>query len=282
MGKDSKNITLLNKYNKNNFNKNKFESMNKISSNQSTSSNVKITNITNIILNVKSGTKSLDIRTLNNSANKDRMMRDMNELHIITQKALSTNSNIDPLLDTLDNYEETNLNKRKFYSHFKLHSVKQKSELLINDNSDFNINHNNNDKQIINIININGNYSMDQTKRKNVKKLPCSELSSIQECVYDTSFLVKQSNTQKKEKNENKNCEINPQCDNKQNKVKLKKISKLPKKITTYKGYSKNIETNNSKGDNSIKKYIEHLKNSEKNNGFGKKAAFIDIKSLKK
>ena len=256
--------------------------MKKMSGNQSTSSNVKITNITNIILNVKSGTKSLDIRTLNNSANKDRMMRDMNELHIITQKALSTNSNIDPLLDTLDNYEETNLNKRKFYSHFKLHSVKQKSELLINDNSDFNINHNNNDKQIINIININGNYSMDQTKRKNVKKLPCSELSCIQECVYDTSYLVKQSNTQKKEKNENNKYDMNSHVDNKQNKVKLKKVPKLPKKISTYKGYCKNIEINNGKGDNSIKKYIEHLKSSEKNNGCGKKATFIDIKSIKK
>ena len=86
------------------FDSDQFDSIKNVPNNQSTSSNIKITNNTNIIVNVKSGTKSLDIRALNNNTNKDMMMRDMRELHIITKKAICSISTINPLLDTLDNF----------------------------------------------------------------------------------------------------------------------------------------------------------------------------------
>ena len=112
-----------------------FESIKNVPNNQSTSSNIKITNNTNIILNVKSGTKSLDIRALNNNANKDIMMRDMRELHIITKKAICSISTINPLLDTLDNFNEAK--KQKNYSiNNKAFNKKPMKELLINDNTD--------------------------------------------------------------------------------------------------------------------------------------------------
>ena len=44
--------------------------------------NVKITNITNIIVNVKNiGTKSFDIKSMSTKTGKDIMMRDMKSLH---------------------------------------------------------------------------------------------------------------------------------------------------------------------------------------------------------
>ena len=106
--------------------------------NQTTSSNIKITNNTNIIVNVKSGTKSLDIRALNNISNKDMIMRDMRELNIITKKAKCSISSINPLLDTLDNLNE--INKQRKFSNNKAFIKKWLKELLINDNTDFNIN----------------------------------------------------------------------------------------------------------------------------------------------
>ena len=186
------------------FDSDEFDSIKNVPNNQSTSSNIKITNNTNIIVNVKSGTKSLDIRALNNNNNKDIMMRDMRELHIITKKAICSISTINPLLDTLDNYNESN--KQRNYSNNKVFNNKPMNELLINDNTDYsinqllinnltidkkynclnnpniNINFNNNKQtssQIINIININGgNYSMDQTKTKIIKTMPKTDLSS--------------------------------------------------------------------------------------------------------
>ena len=78
------------------YDSDEFDSIKNVPNNQSTSSNIKITNNTNIIVNVKSGTKSLDIRALNNNTNKDMIMRDMRELHIITKKAISSISRINP------------------------------------------------------------------------------------------------------------------------------------------------------------------------------------------
>ena len=198
------------------FDSDQFDSIKNVPNNQSTSSNIKITNNTNIIVNVKSGTKSLDIRALNNNTNKDMMMRDMRELHIITKKAICSISTINPLLDTLDNFNEAN--KQRNYSNNKAFNKKPMKELLINDNTDFsinqllinnltidkkynylnnpniNINFNNSkpsSSQIINIININGgNYSMDQTKKKPIKNIPRSDLSSIKECTYDTPYMT--------------------------------------------------------------------------------------------
>ena len=125
----------LNKENviKNNLNKlydsDEFDSINNIANNQSASSNIRIENNTNIIVNVKSGTKSLDIRALNNNSNKDIMMRDIRELHIITKKAICSISTINPMLDTLDNFNESN--KQRNYSNNKGFSKKPMQEFYL-------------------------------------------------------------------------------------------------------------------------------------------------------
>ena len=135
------NINTKNKT-QNNLNKiydsDDFDSIKNVPNNQSTSSNINITNNTNIIVNVKSGAKSLDIRALNNNNNNDMIMRDMRELHIITKKAICSISNINPLLDTLDNLNETK--RQRFFSNNKIINKKPMKELLINDNTDFSIN----------------------------------------------------------------------------------------------------------------------------------------------
>ncbi len=66
-----------------------YEQLRFLGDNKSTNSNVKITNITNIILNVKNIPKSFDISSNNN---KDFMFRDIKALNIITKRALTSNS----------------------------------------------------------------------------------------------------------------------------------------------------------------------------------------------
>ena len=302
------------------FDSDQFDSIKNVPNNQSTSSNIKITNNTNIIVNVKSGTKSLDIRALNNNTNKDMMMRDMRELHIITKKAICSISTINPLLDTLDNFNEAN--KQRNYSNNKAFNKKPMKELLINDNTDFsinqllinnltidkkynylnnpniNINFNNSkpsSSQIINIININGgNYSMDQTKKKPIKNIPRSDLSSIKECTYDTPYMTNTTKLPQKKNIKFQQYEIDR--DNnfnniKQCKTKINKINKLPNKKYSHNNWHGNTintiyntKTDNSSNNNKIvKKYIEHLRNTNKTistNSF-KKGTFIDINKSK-
>ena len=325
MKKTNKKDLSNDKQMKNNLNKvfdsDDFDAMKNVPNNQSTSSNIKITNNTNIIVNVKSGTKSLDIRALNNNNNNDIMMRDMRELHIITKKAICSISNINPLLDTLDNYNE--LNERRNYSNNKVFNKKPMNELLINDNTDnndysinqllinnltidkkynclnnpnININFNNNkpsSSQIINIININGgNYSMDQTKKSFIKNIPKTDLSSIKECTYDAQYMTKPQNLQKK------NIKFQQyEIDNnsiKQYKNKVNKINKLPNKKYSHNNWHGNtINVFSSKADNNnnsnrsknkiVKKYIEHLRNTNKTicSNAIKKNTFLDINKSK-
>ncbi len=120
--------------------------------------NVKITNITNIILNVKNVPKSFNIS--NNK--KDFMIRDIKSLNMITQRALNSNTKTNSLIDSFDN-------DRKSFLNFKNNC--KRSELYINDNSDFDnkeLKMLKNDKNnIINIININNNYSLEEKLIKN-------------------------------------------------------------------------------------------------------------------
>ena len=270
----------------NNDKKNQFNEMKNITNNNSASSNIKITNNTNIILNVKSGTKSLDIRALNNNTNNDIMMRDLRQLHIITQKALYSISKINPLLDTLDNYTEAN-RQRKYSNNKILNNKKPIKELLINDNTDYginqllindltidkkcdynnnpniNINFNNNKpstSQIINIININGgNYSMDQTKKNILKHIPIprSDLASIEENPYETQYMPKQPNIQRKNiKNKQYNYDTNT--------FKINKVTNLPNKKYSHNDWSRNtinaVSTGGDRKSNKgIKKYIDNL-----------------------
>ena len=323
----------LNKENtiQNNLNKvydsNDFDVIKNVQNNQSTSSNINITNNTNIIFNVKSGTKSLDIRALNNNNNNDMMMRDMRELHIITKKAICSISNINPLLDTLDNFNETN--KQRNYSNNKIFNKKPTKELLMNDNTDFsinqllinnltidkkynglnnpniNINFNNNkpaSSQIINIININGgNYSMDQTKKKPIKNIPRTDLSSIKECTYDTQYMsntTKLPHLQKKNiKLQQYNFDTNNNFNNiKQSKSKNYKINKLPNKkyshnnnrqVNTINAVSSSKASDNHSNNSNnkiVKKYIEHLRLANKtiSSNTLTKGTFIDINKSKK
>ena len=302
------------------FDSDQFDSIKNVPNNQSTSSNIKITNNTNIIVNVKSGTKSLDIRALNNNTNKDMMMRDMRELHIITKKAICSISTINPLLDTLDNFNEAN--KQRNYSNNKAFNKKPMKELLINDNTDFsinqllinnltidkkynylnnpniNINFNNSkpsSSQIINIININGgNYSMDKKKKKPIKNIPRSDLSSIKECTYDTPYMTNTTKLPQKKNIKFQQYEIdtaNNFNNIKQCKTKINKINKLPNKKYSHNNWHGNTintiyntKTDNSSNNNKIvKKYIEHLRNTNKTistNSF-KKGTFIDINKSK-
>ena len=243
----------------------KNENCNSINDFRNSSSNFNITNITNIFLNVKSGIKSIDIRST--PSGKDSMIRDMKELHIITEKALNSNRDKTPSVDSLDSNS-----KRMKKNILNNYTKNIKNELLIKDNSDFEtgkicekINNNNNTKvnakiknnyiknsnngnklkinienknksQIINIININGNYSMDQTKKKIISNI--SNLDTIEDCVYEIS---------------NKHSR-NSVIRNKQNKIRLSKIQKYD---TNKKHTTDNINNNkNSNCNNYIKEYI--------------------------
>ena len=134
-----------------------YEQLRFLGDNKSTNSNVKITNITNIILNVKNIPKSFDITSNNN---KDYMLRDMRSLHIITQRALSSNSKINSLIDSFDN------NERKNFINFKVNNKKEFS----NNNSDYEnkikVSKTDKNSQIINIININNNHSVENSSPK--------------------------------------------------------------------------------------------------------------------
>ena len=134
-----------------------YEQLRFLGDNKSTNSNVKITNITNIILNVKNIPKSFDITSNNN---KDYMLRDMRSLHIITQRALSSNSKINSLIDSFDN------NERKNFINFKVNNKKEFS----NNNSDYEnkikVSKTDKNSQIINIININNNHSVENNSPK--------------------------------------------------------------------------------------------------------------------
>ena len=277
-----------------------FDVMKNIPNNNSASSNIKIDNNNNFVFNVKSGTKSLDIRALNNNTNNDIIMRDLRQLHIITQKALCSISTINPYFDTLDNYTE--MNRQKNYSNNKILNNNKKpiKELLINDNTDYginqlfinnltigkkynyinnpniNINFNNNkptSSQIINIININGgNYSMDQTKKNILKNIQKSELDSIEETPYDTQFISKPSYISRKGmKNKQFEYDTNTYNNNiKQYKTKINKINKLPNKKLSHNNWHGNtinavsIKNDGDNNSNRIKKNIEHLKKINK------------------
>ena len=313
MKKDKKDIKINNNtkdINQNTiFQTNQFDALKNIPNNNSASSNIKITNNTNIILNVKSGTKSLDIRALNNNNNNDIMMRDLRQLHILTKKAISTISTINPLLDTLDNFTETNRH-RNYTNNKILNNKRPIKELLINDNSDYginqflinnytfgkkynyinnpniNINFNNNkptSSQIINIININGgNYSMDQTKNI-LKNITRTDLSSIKESPYDTQYMTKPSYIPRKGiKSKQYEYDTNTYKNIKKGKTK---INKLPDKKYSHNNWHGNtinaVSTKNEGGNNKgVKKYIEHLRKSNKgnsgNNNSNNKNIFIE------
>jgi hypothetical protein len=116
--------------------------------------------ITNIIVNKLSG-NNFDIKT------PDLMMRDIKALHLITQKALSTNAKHNPL-DSIDD-------ERKSFLNFC--NKTSKKALFIDDNSDgigkINTsvgNISDQERHIINIININNNYNIENinvSKNKN-------------------------------------------------------------------------------------------------------------------
>ena len=88
------------------------------------------------------------------------MLRDMRSLHIITQRALSSNSKINSLIDSFDN------NERKNFINFKVNNKKEFS----NNNSDYEnkikVSKTDKNSQIINIININNNYSVENNSPK--------------------------------------------------------------------------------------------------------------------
>ena len=300
MKKDKKLIKANNNINDSKKNEifqvNHFDTLNNIYNNNSASSNIKIPNNNNFILDVKSGTKSLDIRALNNNGNNDIMMRDLRKLHIITQKAICSISTINPLLDTLDNYTEAN--RQRNYSNNKIFKNKRPiKELLINDNTDYginqllinnltidkkydyinnpniNINFNNNkptSSQIINIININGgNYSMDQTKKNILKNITQSNLASIKESPYDNQFISKPPSIPRKGI-KIKQFDTNTFNTNfKEIKTKITNINKLPNKKyshNTYHGNTINVVSTKNEGKNNkkIKNYINHLKRNNK------------------
>ena len=319
MKKDKK--VLKGNNNTNDENKNKifetdqFDALKNLPNNNSASNNIKITNNTNIILNVKSGTKSLDIRALNNNTNNDIMMRDLRQLHIITKKAICSISNINPLLDTFDNFTEANRQRNYSNNNRILNNKRPIKELLINDNTDYggfnqllinnytidkkydyinnpniNINFNNNkptSSQIINIININGgNYSMDQTKKIILKNIPRSDLASIKESPYDGEYTKKPPYIQRKGiKNKQFEFDTNTYKNIKKGKNKINKINELPNKKFSHNNWHGNtinaVSTKNESGNNKgIKKFMEHLRKSNKgntsNNNNYKKNIFIE------
>jgi hypothetical protein len=129
------------------------------SQNLNNSDNLKITNITNIIV----GPKSFDIKNINNPRN-EKMLRDIKALSQITQKALSSHCNTNPI-DTIDD------ERRSFYN------FQSKKEVFIDDNSDLPsgigkspLHTESSEKRIINIININNNYSIGNLNMKSLNE----------------------------------------------------------------------------------------------------------------
>ncbi len=153
--------------------------LNGTTQNKNFKNNVKITNITNIIV----GANSFDIKNMKTTSN-DTMLRDIKALHLITQKALSTQSKHNPI-DSIDD-------ERRSFINF--HNISSKKALFIEDNSDLpagSVRHqcmsdhynsressrsnsinfdgeDKNKKQIINIININNNYNIGNINMTNI------------------------------------------------------------------------------------------------------------------
>lgn len=136
--------------------------------NKSTNHNVKITNITNIILNVKNYGKSFDVQRLTNGPNaKDKMMKDIKSLHLITQKALTSKNKVNPV-DSFDDERTSFFNFRNSLNNQKEFYISDNSGINIRKNEKINLNKTNEantskQSSIINIININNNYSIDKT-----------------------------------------------------------------------------------------------------------------------
>ena len=209
--------------------------------------NVKITNITNIIVNVKNiGTKSFDIKSMSTKTGKDMMMRDMKSLHLITQKALTAEN---PKLSSVDSFDD----ERTSFLNFRTNT---KNELYIDDNTDNkNIDSqktpNSKLSQIINIININKNYSIKGNATPRVGKTStyqhnyfCTEPGSINQ---GDSFRTAKT---------------------KSNKV-----------IPIYRNHESNNSSSNISGRSlAVKDFINSIKNSKKT----KKEKFIAIGKLKK
>ena len=72
--KKNKKVLKINNNAINNDKTDQFDLMKNIQNNNSAYSNIKVPDNTNIIFNVKSGTKSLDIRAFNNNGDNDIMM----------------------------------------------------------------------------------------------------------------------------------------------------------------------------------------------------------------
>ena len=180
------------------------------------------------------------------------MITNMKDLHLITEKALNTNKNITPFNDSLD------ITSGKVKKNILKNYKNKKNEYLISDNSDYNpgkaggqinnttinnqimndnkieININNKDKsQIINIININGNYSMDQTKKRII--------NNLSNCLYDQSSQYARRTVFK----------------SKQNRTKLN--------ITQKYEYTKKIIEDINNKNNFVKQYFNKIKENSKN-----------------
>ena len=186
--------------------------------------------ITNIIVNKLSGT-DFDINT------PDLMLRDIKALHLITQKALSTNVKHNPL-DSIDD-------ERKSFLNFC--NKTSKKALFIDDNSDlpsgmrFNTdgkkdgsigNISDPERHIINIININNNYNIEnlnysKNKNNSMKK----------------SFNTINFNYYKKS-NQNDSTPIESVKSNLSNKTNLKKMIPINKANSSIKEILKSYTKN--------------------------------------
>ena len=130
------------------------------SQNLNNSENLKITNITNIIV----GPKSFDIKDINNPRN-EKMLRDIKALSLITQKALSSHCKANPI-DSIDD-------ERRSFCNFQ-----NKKELYIDDNSDLPsgmgkstpLRTETSENRIINIININNNYNIGNLNMQSINQ----------------------------------------------------------------------------------------------------------------
>lgn len=209
--------------------------------------NVKITNITNIIVNVKNiGTKSFDIKSMSTKTGKDMMMRDMKSLHLITQKALTAEN---AKLSSVDSFDD----ERTSFLNFRNNT---KNELYIDDNTENKQKEsektpNSKLSQIINIININKNYSFKGNATPRVGKSGayqhnyfCTEPGYINQC---ESFRTAKT---------------------KSNKV-----------IPIYRNHESNNSSSSISGKSlAVKDFINSIKNNKKT----KKEKFIAIGKLKK
>jgi hypothetical protein len=133
---------------------------------------------------------------------------------------------------------------------------------------------------------------MDQTKRPSIKNIPRKDLSSIKECSYDTPYMAKPPPYIQKKNLKNQPYEVESKNFNviKQCKTKINKINKLSNKKYNYNNWHGNtINAISSKGENNnggnkiVKKYIEHLRNSNKtiSSNTYRKGTFIDINKNK-